>query len=136
MSPYPIFCTIDEFYIFGASEAACRGVAVEVIEGYLHAQSQEIWSKIQSQFPDGLETWSKDLTMCCAKLAAYDVMCWRGFNPNQGSDLNYLTRYEQAQRYLLGVSRQEIRPTMSDGSPKVAKTGGARVITGIRSRPR
>jgi len=55
--------------------------------------------------------------MVC-QIAAYELMCIAGFNPNAGADRNYLDRALAARKWLSQVSKGEITPAITFDTSK------------------
>ena len=51
-----------------------------------------------------------DLVMRVAHIAAYNIICTRGFNPESGGDMALQQRYKMAVEWLEDVQRQRITP--------------------------
>jgi phage gp36-like protein len=86
----------------------------------LDSASSYALGKVGNRFKRPLQSWEDDLKGAVCKIAAYDLLCIRGFNPASGADVNYLERRNQADAWLTSVARQEITPNIigaADQSP-------------------
>lgn len=77
--------------------------ASELVDGYL-----------RQQFQLPLTRWGSDLVRKVCDVAAYYLVCVRGFNPE--ADGHYLANFESAEKWLLQVSKGLISPDVVDGS--------------------
>ena len=72
--------------------------------------SEYALGKIGGRYKRPLVSWQDDLRQAVCKIAAYELLCIRGFNPAAGADINILERRNQADSWLTSVARQEISP--------------------------
>lgn len=77
--------------------------ASEFVDGYL-----------RQQFKLPLSTWGSDLVQAVCQVAAYRVVCLRGFNPEV--DGHYKDSFDSAQRWLERVAQGLISPDVVDAS--------------------
>lgn len=94
----------------------------------------------RSDFADGyigtkretpLTTWPDSLRLCVAQLAAWDIMTTLvGMDPGSGANGNWLTRHDQALRWLENVSAGKVvlGGATADATPNVDE-GGPECIT-------
>ena len=75
------------------------------------------------RWPLPLLTWDHSVTAKCGEIAAYKLMCIRGFNPASGADVNFRLRYQDAIKWCEGVRNKAIHPTVtfSDLTPAYAQ---------------
>jgi phage gp36-like protein len=78
--------------------------ASEFIDGYL-----------RSQYTLPLNTWGSDVVDKCCDIAAYHLVCLRGFNPE--ADGHFLENYKMAIKWLESVSMGKITLDVLDSSP-------------------
>ncbi len=89
----------------------------------LAAASTEADGKLALAFDLPLEAWSLDLTKAVCKIAAYEELSVRGFNPD-GSDANVRDRRNDAWKWLDSVARGETIPVgIVDSTPEVEDDG-------------
>lgn len=60
-----------------------------------------------------LLAWDTTITKAVAQIAAYYLLCIRGYNPNSAADQNFRTNYEDAIAYLGKVQRQQAHPRVT-----------------------
>jgi phage gp36-like protein len=81
--------------------------AAEFADGYL-----------RQQYKLPLVAWGSDLVQAVCQVAAYRLVCLRGFNPE--ADGLYKDNYDSAVRWLERVSQGLISPDVTDASPSAA----------------
>lgn len=81
--------------------------ASELADGYL-----------RQQFKLPLASWGRDLTQKVCHLAAYNLICLRGVNPEE--DGSYKDNYDSAVRWLERVAQGLVSPDVVDASPASA----------------
>lgn len=81
--------------------------AAEFADGYL-----------RQQFKLPLVAWGSDLVQTVCQVAAYRLVCLRGFNPE--SDGLYKDNFDSAQRWLERVAQGLISPDVTDSSNTAA----------------
>lgn len=81
--------------------------ASETIDGYL-----------RQQFALPLVTWGADIVQYCCDIAAYRLVCLRGFNPEK--DGLYKDNWKEAISWLENVAKGIVSPDVQDASPDSA----------------
>jgi phage gp36-like protein len=76
--------------------------------------SEEIDGFLRDQYQLPLEDWGSDLVQRCCDIAAYRLVCLRGFNPD--ADGLYLENYKQALAWLKLVAEGKVSPDVIDAS--------------------
>jgi phage gp36-like protein len=100
--PGPVLADIDTGQQTNALESASR-----FADGYLHSQYT---------LPL-LVPYPTDLVSAVCKVAAYELLSVRGFNPDLGGDANIRARYKDAVDWLNQVGLGHISPNILDSSP-------------------
>ena len=75
--------------------------------------TDEMNTYFAGRYPLPLLTWDNAVKAKCCEIAAYRLMCIRGFNPASGADVNYRLRYQDAIRWCEGVRNKAIHPTVT-----------------------
>ena len=101
----------------------------------LDAATDDMATYFGGRYPMPLVTWDNSVREKCAEIAAYKLMCLRGFNPASGADVNFRLRYQDAIKWCEGVRNKAIHPTVtfSDLTPAYAQpsvTTSSMVTTG------
>lgn len=95
------------------------GTAVQ--DAKLLQASEEIDGYLRDQYALPLKSWGSDLVQRCCDIAAYRLICLRGFNPE--ADGLYLTNYEKATAWLKLVAEGKVSPDVVDSSPGTQNPG-------------
>lgn len=126
------YATIAELYTYGAPAVAFGGLGTDVLTNALVAASALVDSYIRSRYTPPLTAWGSDIKQAVCKIAAYEALVVRGYNPAAGSDPNILARHDAAVAWLRGVSRGEIH---LDVTPALATPSqGSAVVSASRRR--
>jgi phage gp36-like protein len=80
----------------------------------LLAASEEIDGYLRDQYQLPLTSWGSDVVQRTCDIAAYRLVCLRGFNPD--ADGLYLTNYEKALAWLKLVAEGKVSPDVVDSS--------------------
>jgi len=92
-----------------------------VINGALQDASDLADASFTARYGAGstpLLQWDTTVTKNVAMVAAYYLLCIRGFNPNNAADQNFRKNYEDAVAYFGKVQRQQL-------TPRVTPAGGS-----------
>jgi len=76
--------------------------------------SEEIDGYLRDQYKLPLEDWGSDLIQRTCDIAAYRLVCLRGFNPD--ADGHFLTNYEKTLSWLKLVAEGKVSPDVIDSS--------------------
>ncbi len=104
----------------GVPAAALASVTDIDKQAALDASSALALGMIGNRFKRPLVSWETDLTHAVCKIAVYDLLVARGFNPAAGADVNIRDRRDDAEKWLISVARGEITPAIvgaADQSP-------------------
>jgi phage gp36-like protein len=114
-------------------EAALTGISSGDRQVALDDASAEADTYLRAQYTLPLGApYDRTLVRHVCALAAWALLCRRGFNPEQGSNKTFETNYDKAIAWLKALARREVSLAESaDASPTIAK-GGPRVS----SKPR
>jgi len=80
--------------------------------------SEEIDGYLRDQFTLPLKQWGSDIVQKSCDIAAYRLICLRGFNPEL--DGSYLDNYKLAVSWLKDVAAGKVVPDVQDSSPNGA----------------
>ncbi|WP_407540470.1 DUF1320 family protein [Deinococcus radiomollis] len=74
-----------------------------------------------------------DLRRQLVAIAVYDVMSFKGFNPESGRDMNFRVRYEDAIKWLKGVADGNVTPVgIVDSTPVVSEAAPVILADSLR----
>ncbi len=112
---------------FGLPAAATEGIDVGDIQAALDAASDLADGYLRARFTLPITAPTNDLKSAVARIAAYELLSTRGYNPETGSDPNVRDRYSDAIAWLKGVAKGDITPALTDSSP-AGQLGGPFVL--------
>ncbi len=120
MSQQSLASLTDLSTLPGVPSAALASITDPEKQAALDASSAYALGKIGNRFKRPLVSWETDLTHAVCKIAVYDLLVARGYNPAAGADPNIRLRRDDADQWLTAVARQEITPNIvgaADQSP-------------------
>lgn len=120
MSQQSLATLTDLATLPGVPVVALASVSDGDKQAALDAASAYALGKIGNRFRRPLVSWETDLTHAVCKIAVYDLLVARGYNPGAGADPNIRLRQQDADAWLTAVARQEITPLIvgaADQSP-------------------
>lgn len=120
----------------GLPSAALTGVSTATQEAALDAASALADGYIGSRKALPLSAWGDDLRGVVARLAAYDLMVTRGYDPQAGRDDQLRLRNEDSLRWLRDFADGRIdSPAMVDATPDdTSDEAGTYASSGTRRR--
>jgi phage gp36-like protein len=119
------YATPADLYAYGAPESAFGDVDPTAVQAALDAASTQADGYLANRFTLPVVTPSQDLKAAVCQIAAWNLLRRRGFNPEDLGAQAIRTGYEDAERWLRGVSKGEITPQLTDSSAGVAPPGGS-----------
>lgn len=112
----------DDFPMFGLPSSAIAAVPPANVQAALDRASNLADGYIGAEYALPLKSWSSELTEAVCKIAAYELMSVRGYNP-EGDGGNLRARYKDAIAWLTDVSKGAVAPpgiVGSDGEAEAA----------------
>lgn len=123
------FANLDHLEGLGIPAAALATVSTSKKAEQLAATTELASGILAGRYDLPIVAWGIDLSMAVAKIAAYELLSVRGFNPD-GEDTNVRKRCEDAMRWLADVASGKISPVgLVDSTPDEQDTGGIEVCT-------
>lgn len=123
------YATLTDLYIHGAPEKAFGQLTDSQKESALEAASEVIDTYFRGRYSLPLAVWDVSVTQNTCKIAAYNLLSARGYNPAAGSDINILERYNQAISWCEKVQKQQAHPNVTPAQIDVPRTVQPVVIT-------
>ena len=125
------YASIAELYLYGAPSTAFGGLSSDVLTDALQAASGRVDAALRTrrdntQLP--LTTYGADVRQAVCKLAAYECISVRGYNPAAGADVSLRMRYEDAERWIRALAKGEIHLDVVPAQTS-ASQGSATVIS-------
>lgn len=128
------FANLEQLYKFGIPSSALGSINDSSKAESLAATTELASGILAIRFDPPIVSQSVDLAQAVCKIAAYDLLSVRGFNPD-GDDSNYRRRYEDAMAWLKAVADGKITPVdIIDDTPEEDDGYGAEV-TALSIRP-
>ena len=125
----------DDIARYGVNGAALAGIPSQDITDVCLAVSEEADAAFRSRYNLPLLDWGTDVRSQLARIAAYELLVVRGFNPELAADQNLLARADAARAWLRGVARQEMQPNVTASPPQVPAYDEPRITTSRRIWP-
>ncbi len=124
------YATPADLALYGLPAAALVGIdPTTQQQPALDAASAEADTYLRNKFTLPLiAPYPKDLVKYVCKIAAWELLAVRGFNPESGSDVAVRTGYKDAVNWLEKVSRGDITPAITDSAQSPVSTGGPFVL--------
>lgn len=123
-----VYANLDDLDTHGMPSAALASIAATKRADALSAASDTADGKLAVAYDLPLSAWGVDLTAAVCKIAAYELLSVRGFNPD-GADQNVRTRYEDALRWLDQVAAGRAVPVgIVDATPAETDDGATTFI--------
>jgi phage gp36-like protein len=104
------YAVVADLVRFGVNASALASVSSSDQQAALDNASALADSYLGARYSLPLTTYGDDIKRAVCNIAAYDLLCVRGFNPAVGADVNYRMRREDAVRWLELVARQQVTP--------------------------
>lgn len=132
------YATPGDLVVHGGVPDALTDIPVPDQQAALDSASTVADGYLRSRFtlpliPSGTAPlWPVDLVSAVCRIAYYTLLSARGFNPEQGSDSNIRSRYNDAMAWLKDVAKGNVTPMVTDSSVNGA-LGGPFVVQPVLS---
>jgi len=138
------YASSTDLTTFGLPLTALGQLTAAQIAGALDVASQKVDSYLRGRYALPLLAWGSEITEATAKIAAYNLLTIRGYNPAAGADINIKLRFDDAITWLNKVQRQAAHPNVTPqntqatyyGQPKVTSQSVTQVFTGATAANR
>lgn len=117
------YATIAQLISNGMSQQALNAPSIsstDVQNAQLLSASQEIDNALRDQYQLPLQQWGTDIVKYTCWLAAYSLICLRGFNPNDEADSFYEKNDAKARAWMKLVAEGKYGPDITDSSANAA----------------
>lgn len=129
------YATTTDLARVGIGAAALSGVSTAAQEAALDAASALADGYLCSRFTLPLSAWGADLTGAVARMAAWEVLRVRGYDPQAGGDEAVRLGYTDSMRWLEGVQAGRVSPQgVTDATPSVDESSQQTVMVTSRRR--
>jgi phage gp36-like protein len=134
------YATEAELYVYGAPQKAFGQLTNGQILGALESASRDVDTYLRGRFSLPLSAWDSSITESTCRIAAYNLLSIRGYNPASGSDVNVKDRYDQTMSWLNKVQKQQAHPNVTPAQidtpdynqPVVISSSVVDLSTGLR----
>lgn len=117
------YADTEDFDRYGLPEGALAGdFHSDDVQAALDAASDIADSYLRGRFVLPITTHGGDLADAVCRIAAFNILSRRGYNPEGNADQVRL-RYEDAIEWLKGVSTGRITPALTDSSSSTSGGG-------------
>lgn len=117
------YATIAQLIQNGMSQQALNAPSISsstVQNAALLSASETVDSYLRQQFQLPLKQWGSDIVKYTCWLAAYQLICSRGFNPDSEADSIYESNYDKSIAWLKDVAKGLASPDITDSSVNAA----------------
>jgi phage gp36-like protein len=114
------YATITDLYTYGAPQKAFGQLTNTVLQAALDSASNYADGYLRNRWSLPLISWDTSITEIVCRIATYNLLSTRGFNPASGGDSNVEDRWKRAIRDLELIEKQQITPLVTpqpDNSP-------------------
>jgi len=121
LTPTP-YAALADLTASGITSAAIGSVTQQQQQAQLDAANAKIDSYIGAKFTLPLVSWGPDLRDAAVAIAAFGIIAFRGFDPEDEGDKVFADRKKEAIAWLEQVAKGEVTPVVADSTP--SGTGG------------
>jgi len=138
------YATEADLYTYGAPQQAFGQLLLATKLAALQSASEIVDTYLRGRYSLPLLAWDISVTEATSRIAAYNLLNIRGYNPASGSDVNLETRYNQAIDWLKLVQKQQAHPNVTPqpnnvpdwNQPVVLSSSVVNLGTGATARKR
>ena len=112
--PSSQYCSLADLTTYGAPATALNTpqLTPQIQQGAIIAASAVMDTYFAGRYQLPFISWGIELNDCCARIAVYQLLSIRGYNPASAADVNIRDRYKDAIDWLNKVQRQAIHPNV------------------------
>lgn len=125
------YATTADLSTYGANASTFTGISNGDMVAALAAASAEADGYLRARYPRAelpLTTYDADLKLAVVKIATFELVAKRGFNPNAGSDVVIAKRADDARAWLKALSRGEVSLSLAP-DPATSSVAEAPAVT-------
>lgn len=113
--------------------ASYASVPVPTRQALLDARIAYADSKMRARYRLPLASVDASIIRAICEMTAFDMLCYRGFNPGSASDTFVQYKYEQAMKYFDDIERQRAHPIVTEAyAPGTTEYDAPLVISNAR----
>ena len=118
------YATLADLPTYGVNLSALPAwITTGMQQAQIDAWNAKVDSYLSSKFKLPITSWGKDLTQAVAVLAAYELICLRGFDPESQGDVIFKQRAEREVTWLESIRDGDVVPTVVDSSAGLTDGG-------------
>lgn len=102
---HPPLATVSDLVAWGHLPAALATLPTDVKEMHLLSASKRALTYVSKKYGLPLLAWGEDLKEAVCAIAAWTLLCVRGFNPTNAADLSVEKRHDDAWAWLRDIGR-------------------------------
>jgi phage gp36-like protein len=107
------YASLADLTLYGCPATSLGALSTDQQNAALSSASEVVDSYLRGRFSLPLTAWGVDITEATCRIAAYNLMNIRGYNPASAADVNLLDRYTAAISWLRDVQRQAAHPNVT-----------------------
>ena len=107
------YATLADLYTYGAPVRVFGQLDDSVKNAALVSASAKVATFLRARYVLPLLTWDDSITEATCKIATYDLLSNRGYNPGAGPDENIRNRYNDALFFLEKVQKSQAHPLVT-----------------------
>jgi phage gp36-like protein len=128
LAPTP-YAVLADVFNSGMQQAAVGSVTTQQQQASLDAANSKIDSYIGAKFHLPLVSWGADLNAAAVSLAAFAIIAFRGFDPEDPGDKVFADRKDNTIKWLEAIADGKVTPVVVDSSPGGKGGAGADPFT-------
>lgn len=113
---YPPLASSADLNLYGMLGSSMGKLTAGQIGACLQAASDEVYSALSGRFAPPYVNWDTATIIAVCKIAAWELLNLRGYNPAASADTNIKNRADQARAWILGVQKKSIHPRITPAS--------------------
>lgn len=115
LTPTP-YASLADLTTSGLSASALGTVTTAQQQAFIDAANAKIDSYIGAKFTLPLTSWGADLRDASVAIAAFSLIAFRGFDPEDPGDVVFQNRKDEALAWLKLISKGEVTPLVADSA--------------------
>jgi phage gp36-like protein len=123
------YAQLADLVLYGIPVTAIGNLTTAQQTDALIAASAKIDSYLRGRYSLPLLAWGIEITQAACKIAAFDLMNVRGYNPQSGADNNLINRYNETILWLRDIQRQAAHPDVTPTDIQTQLKQGPAVIS-------
>ena len=114
----PVYATPDDLDRCGVPPEALKKIGIEERQRALYQASRTVDSRITARYTMPLVSWGDDLTQIVCIIAAFRLLCYRGWRPDDPANAGVVMMYQEALKTLDKVAQGDYTLDIVDTTPE------------------